>query len=94
MTLWKLERSFGIGAVAAAALFVGSLDVLNLDAFIAEKNIERQDRILDEGYLGSLSTDAAPAIDWLERPARLDEVALAHWNWSRATSGGTAPLFQ
>ncbi len=94
VTLWKLERSFGIGAVAAAALFVGSLDVLNLDAFIAEKNIERQDRILDEGYLGSLSTDAAPAIDWLERPARLDEVPLAHWNWSRATSGGTAPLFQ
>jgi Domain of unknown function (DUF4153) len=63
-------------AGSAAAALLG-LALLNPDRFIAERNIDRYERIdrIDVDYLSRLSADAAPALDRLPSPLR--ECALA-----------------
>lgn len=55
---------FWMGGVAVAVGFWVSLNIMNLDALIAERNIERYARTdkLDTVYLFSLSDDAVPAM--------------------------------
>lgn len=55
---------FWMGGIAVAVGFWVSLNIMNLDAFIAERNIERYARTdkLDTVYLFSLSDDAVPAM--------------------------------
>ena len=59
---WPL--SFGFGTLMAALLFTASLDVLNPDAFIARRNVERFEKTgkLDVRYLTWLSDEAVPAM--------------------------------
>jgi hypothetical protein len=64
VTLWRWTQSFATGAVVALLGFVLSLDVLNPDAFIATRNLERhaQSGDIDRNYLSQLSADAAPVL--------------------------------
>jgi hypothetical protein len=52
------------GILVAAVGFIITLDILNPDAFIAQRNLERyrQGETLDIAYLGSLSEDATPVL--------------------------------
>lgn len=63
-------------AGSAAAALLG-LALLNPDRFIAERNVDRYERIdrIDVTYLSRLSADAAPALDRL--PSTLRDCALA-----------------
>jgi hypothetical protein len=58
------QRMFAFAALMAAIGFVASLSVLNVDAFIAGRNIERAEAgyELDVAYLASLSADAVPVL--------------------------------
>jgi len=65
--LWKLvrkkkERLFFVALFWCSLLFWVGLNVVNPDAFIAEKNIERyiEGKQFDSLYIGSLSADAVP----------------------------------
>jgi hypothetical protein len=59
-----------VAASGAAALL--GLALLNPDRFIADRNIDRYERIdrIDVDYLSRLSADAAPALDRLPYPLR------------------------
>jgi hypothetical protein len=59
----RRER-FAPGAVAAAALLLGALNLLNPDAMIARTNLARvaAGREVDAAYIAGLSADALPAI--------------------------------
>jgi hypothetical protein len=59
-----------VAASGAAALL--GLALLNPDRFIADRNIDRYERIdrIDLDYLSRLSADAAPALDRLPYPLR------------------------
>src|SRR3989338_3795047 len=56
------ENFFAYGAFVAVNLFVFGLNLLNPDAFIAHRNLERFEATgkLDAGYLATLSDDAMP----------------------------------
>lgn len=98
VTLWTLKTHFGVGAGAAVLLALAGLDLLDPDAYIAERSLTRPKTIveLDEAYLMSLSADAAPvvapyfvshgkpekAVEYLERVTR--PTGFAGWRWSRA----------
>lgn len=66
VTLWWRPERFAIGAFVGALAFLGTLDVLNPDAFIARHNLERSlagQTVLDAAYIvRSLSEDAAPEL--------------------------------
>ena len=64
ITLWRWTQTFATGAVVALLGFVLSLDVLNPDAFIATKNLEREAATgqIDLDYLSQLSADASPVL--------------------------------
>lgn len=66
LTLWWRPERFAIGAFVGALAFLGTLDVLNPEAFIARHNLERSlagQTVLDASYIvGSLSEDAAPEL--------------------------------
>ena len=70
ITLWRLTTTFATGAVVALAGFVLALDVLNPDAFIATKNLERQGQTgVDLWHLSALSSDATPVLaQWARSP--------------------------
>ena len=59
----RRER-FAPGAVAAAALVLGALNLLNPDALIARTNLARvaEGREVDAAYIAGLSADALPTI--------------------------------
>jgi hypothetical protein len=60
----RRQRAFALAALLAALGFALTLNLLNVDAFIARQNIARSARgdELDVAYLATLSLDAAPAL--------------------------------
>jgi hypothetical protein len=78
LDLFKRQRMFAFAVLLAGIGFGISLSLLNVDAFIAERNIQRgmQGYELDTGYLASLSTDAVPVMSeyyqapGVDRPTR------------------------
>jgi hypothetical protein len=74
VTLWRWKHRFAVGAVVAATVGVLGLDVLNLEAWVARRNVERalETGRLDERYLAELSADAAPVLEraMAENPER------------------------
>lgn len=64
ITLWKRPDRFAIGALLCLFGFVITLNLLNPDALIVRKNLERYQTIghLDLGYLTQLSADAVPEL--------------------------------
>jgi hypothetical protein len=61
------QRAFALATLVAVAGFSATLPVLNVDAFIADRNIEliyagQQFERLDYVYLGTLSDDAVPSL--------------------------------
>lgn len=58
------QKVFALAAVLAAAGFVGTLSVMNVDGFIVHQNVQRtmDGEELDIEYLESLSDDAVPTI--------------------------------
>jgi hypothetical protein len=61
-------RRFAPASLLAACGFVASLNLLNVDAFVAQRNILRYERTghIDADYLVGLSNDALPVIsDWV-----------------------------
>jgi len=58
------ENFFALGVFVALNLFVLGMNMLNPDAFIARRNLERYDATdkLDVRYLGGLSDDAMPEL--------------------------------
>jgi hypothetical protein len=63
-SLWTQPRRFAAGALACAIGFVLSLDVMNPDALIVRRNLERYEATgdVDLLYLEGLSSDATPAL--------------------------------
>jgi hypothetical protein len=71
----RQHRVFYIASIIIALCFVLTLNLINMDGFIASRNIARFEQTgkLDVPYLLSLSDDAVPALaDLVENP-RLDE---------------------
>lgn len=72
LTLWlrSFENAFGFALITGAAVFVGTLNLINPDALIVERNFARYERdlaagspaTLDAYYLTTLSDDALPAL--------------------------------
>jgi hypothetical protein len=64
LTLWLRPDRFAIGALLAVMGVVGTLNLVNPDAFIARQNLDRyvQTADLDAVYLASLSDDAVPQL--------------------------------
>jgi hypothetical protein len=60
----KRHRHFALAAAVAALGFVATLDVINVDAFIARQNVNRalEGENLDISYLASLSVDVVPEL--------------------------------
>ncbi len=64
LDLLQRQRGFALAALLASLGFALSLTLLNVDAFIFQRNLARfeQGQTLDVGYLASLSPDAIPMI--------------------------------
>ncbi|MBZ0305450.1 MAG: DUF4173 domain-containing protein, partial [Anaerolineae bacterium] len=62
--LYRNKQVFWVGVMAVAVGFVLTLNLMNMDAFIASRNIDHFEKTgkLDIDYLTSLSDDAIPAI--------------------------------
>ncbi len=60
----QTENRFAFPAFIAAIIFLGSMNLLNPDAFIARQNLDRfqQTGKLDGAYIGRLSEDALPEV--------------------------------
>ncbi|MGQ9888122.1 MAG: DUF4153 domain-containing protein [Aggregatilineales bacterium] len=58
------RNAFALGLLLAAIGYLGTLNLMNVDLYIAERNIARyrDGRALDLGFLAHLSLDAAPAV--------------------------------
>jgi hypothetical protein len=72
LDLLQRQRSFAFAAMLALIGFSASLILLNVDAFIANHNVQRavDGKELDVSYLASLSSDAAPTlVDWYDDPS-------------------------
>ncbi len=77
LDLLQRQRTFALAAVVALIGFSASLILLNVDAFIAEHNIQRavDGEELDVAYLASLSADAVPSMaDWYSDPSVADTI--------------------
>lgn len=86
VTMWKLTQTFATGALVTMVGFVLALNVLNPDAFIAEKNLARHGETvgLDVDYLARLSTDAYPVLKDQKIDFQLPEKGgWASFNFSR-----------
>ncbi len=78
--LIKQRRLFWVGAIVTAMGFVLTLNVINMDAFIADHNIDRGPGAtvaLDVHYLLTLSDDAIPEIAGLLNSNTLSDGAYA-----------------
>ena len=64
LNLFKRQRAFALAALLAGLGFSVSLLLLNVDAFIVQRNLARfdQGQALDVGYLATLSSDAVPVL--------------------------------
>jgi len=64
LDLLKHQRGFALAALLASLGFGASLTLLNVDAFIFQRNLARsaQGQSLDVGYLATLSSDTIPAV--------------------------------
>jgi len=71
LDLLQRQRTFAFAAILTLIGFSASLILLNVDAFIANHNVQRavEGNELDVSYLASLSPDAVPAlVDWYNNP--------------------------
>jgi hypothetical protein len=64
LEIWGRQRAFALAALSVSLGFGITLNLLNVDAFIVQKNINRAfaGSELDISYLQTLSLDAAPAL--------------------------------
>lgn len=64
MEVVRRPRGFALAALVTALGFGATLNLINVDGFIARQNIQRavQGEKLDVGYLSSLSGDAVPVL--------------------------------
>ncbi|MCB2178502.1 DUF4173 domain-containing protein [bacterium] len=64
LELLRKQRYFALAVLTASLGFVASLNIVNVDAFIVQRNVERleQGEPLDIAYLASLNEDALPAL--------------------------------
>ena len=64
LELLNRQRAFALAALAAAAGFVLTLNILNVDGTIVRQNVRRAELgwELDANYLNTLSVDAVPAL--------------------------------
>ena len=72
-------RAFAPIAVGAALGFVATLSILNVDGFIAQRNLARFDATgdLDVAYLAQLTSDAFPATaEWMRKASMAAPVEL------------------
>jgi hypothetical protein len=77
LDLLQRQRTFAFAAMLALIGFSVSLLLLDVDAFIANHNVQRavDGKDLDVAYLASLSPDAVPAlVDWYTNPALDHEI--------------------
>lgn len=84
--LWRQQRDlFWLGCLVVALGFIGTLNLMNMDAFIASQNIARFEATgkLDGDYLMQLSDDAIPVIAPL-----LDHPDLESSEWGRDILSG------
>jgi len=79
ITLWLKTDRFALGLFFAGMACIAALDVLNPDAFIAARNLERGAREgrVDVRYLASLSSDALPTLAQALQDGRLGNQAEA-----------------
>jgi hypothetical protein len=82
------ENVFALGIVLVIVGFTATLNVINVDGYIAERNIERYrvGYLLDVRFLSLLSADAVPAIISLYEEtddpalrADLGQILVRHW---------------
>jgi hypothetical protein len=72
LDLLQRQRTFALAAMLALIGFSTSLVLMNVDAFIADHNVQRavEGHELDVAYLASLSPDAVPTLaGWYNDPA-------------------------
>jgi hypothetical protein len=72
LDLLQRQRTFALAAILALIGFSMSLILFNVDAFIANHNVQRavEGQDLDVAYLASLSSDAVPTLaNWYNDPA-------------------------
>jgi hypothetical protein len=72
LDLLQRQRTFALAALLALIGFSTSLVLMNVDAFIADHNVQRavEGHELDVAYLASLSPDAVPTLaGWYNDPA-------------------------
>ncbi len=64
LDFFRRQRAFALAALLAFIGFAISLNLLNVDAFIFQRNLSRyeQGQSLDIGYLALLSSDAVPSM--------------------------------
>jgi hypothetical protein len=65
LALFRLRKEvFSLGSVLVMIGYLGTLNLMNVDAYVAERNIARyhDGRALDVGYFNILSEDAVPVI--------------------------------
>lgn len=76
LDLLRRQRMFAFAVLIVALGFGLTIGLINVDAFIAEQNIQRgmAGYDLDAGYLASLSTDAVPVMTRYYQAAGLDRV--------------------
>jgi hypothetical protein len=103
LAVFRVRKNiFSLGWLVVIIGYLVTLNLLNVDAYIAERNIARYHagKELDIAFLNSLSVDAAPAIlalyNGLESSSQLHEWAgqwlarqLAVMGWERDGAGGT-----
>lgn len=77
LDLLQRQRTFAFAAMLALIGFSVSLLLIDVDAFIANHNVQRalEGNELDVAYLASLSPDAVPAlVDWYTNPELAPEI--------------------
>ncbi len=65
LSLFRLRRNiFSLGVILVTIGYLGTLNLMNIDLYIADRNIERyeQGQKLDTDFLITLSVDATPAM--------------------------------
>lgn len=75
----KYQKFFTFAALLASIGFIISLNMINVDTFIAKKNIDRFEngQLLDIAYLASLSEDMLPTISKLYSTTNTNKEELA-----------------
>jgi hypothetical protein len=85
VTLWTWPRRFAVGAVATVTAVLALFNVVNPDALIARRNVERGG-LIDAVYLEGLSADAAGVLRAIP-PERLDDAHASLFASPRSAPG-------